>query len=91
MSKTKCLDEVVEMSLYELATGSKQTEIKTVERNGEIVETITITRHLPPDIKAIKEWLYNKKPNEWSKEKTTEDGRVDEIIAALNEICEKNQ
>lgn len=91
MSKTNCLDEVVEMSLYELATGAKYKEIKTVEKKGEIVEIITITKQLPPDLKAIKEWLYNKKPNEWSKEKTTEDGRVDEILAALNEICEKNQ
>ena len=90
MAKTKMLDEVVEMSLYELATGAKYTETKIVEKNGEIVETITITKQLPPDLKAIKEWLYNKKPEEWSKEKTTEDGRVDEIIAALNGLCEKN-
>ena len=59
-------DRKVEMTLYKRALGydyDETTEIK--DKNGNIVEKKTITKHMPPDVGAICFWLKNRKRGIW--------------------------
>lgn len=63
-------DAEIADSIFRKATGYRQTETTTREiRNpsGDLlsVETITITRDLPPDTDACIFWLSNRQPDKW--------------------------
>lgn len=63
-------DAEVAASLYRRATGYQETEVTTREiksPSGEVVsiETVTVTRHLPPDTAACIFWLKNRQPTLW--------------------------
>lgn len=52
----------VERALYERATGYNYEEETVAGRTGRIV---SIKRHAPPDVPAIKYWLGNRAKEEW--------------------------
>lgn len=62
-------DEVVESSLYKLATGYEHRVEKPLivgDGMGEShVETVEYTERLPPNPTAMIFWLKNRKPKEW--------------------------
>lgn len=89
--KTKFLDDVVEMALYELATGAKTTERKTIIKNNEITEEIEIKKTLAPDLKAIQLWLSVKKPDVWGDIKTFNDEKVQEILNEITNLCKNDE
>ncbi|MFW6327204.1 MAG: helix-turn-helix domain-containing protein [Bacteroidota bacterium] len=66
-------DTKVAASLYQRAIGYDFKEIhemKGKDRNGEEYKyTKTITKHLPPDVKAATIWLSNRQPEHWTNAK----------------------
>lgn len=91
MEEPKFLNDVVEMSLYQLATGGKTIETKTVEKGGEIVEVIRIIKEQEPNLKAIELWLKVMKPEVWGELKPEEDTRIGEILNLLDKICNQDE
>ncbi|MBR6756771.1 MAG: hypothetical protein IKM15_07490 [Peptococcaceae bacterium] len=89
--RTQNLDKAVEMALFTLATGAKTTEIKTVYKNGEEVETVETVKQLAPDYKALQMWLCAKMPEIWGDLANREDGRVDELLEKITELCESQE
>lgn len=63
-------DANVAESLYRRGTGYQETEVTTREiksPSGEIIsiETVTVTRHMPPDTAACIHWLKCRQPTLW--------------------------
>lgn len=58
------VDDTIERSLYERATGYSVAEEKVFMYRGEII-THTVMRHYPPDPTAMIFWLKNRRPREW--------------------------
>ena len=65
-------DRKVVKSLYERALGYSHPEEKIFCNNGEIISEETV-KHYPPDVGAIKMWLYNRKNKDWKPERVTGD------------------
>jgi transcriptional regulator with XRE-family HTH domain len=64
-------DELVEMSLYEMANGYTVEEEKVFMHEGKMVKA-KIERKLPPDFRSISLWLRNRQPSKW-RDKTETD------------------
>lgn len=58
-------DREIENALFKRAKGYDVTETRTKEKNGEVVERTTITKHIPGDTTAQIFWLKNRKPAQW--------------------------
>lgn len=58
-------DDNVERALYMRAMGYSCPETK-VFHTGEKIVSREITRHYPPDVKAIMHWLSNRRRGAWS-------------------------
>lgn len=65
--------DLIECALARRANGYEVTEV-TQERNpeGHLVVTKVVTKHLPPDVGAIKEWLHNRRHEEWGEKQQIE-------------------
>lgn len=63
-------DAELATNLFRRGTGYEYSEVTTREiknENGEIlsIETVTITRQMPPDTDACIFWLKNRQPDKW--------------------------
>jgi len=67
-------DSKVVRSLYEIATGYDYTEKKKETEQSEFdggkpkVKITKTKKHIPPNVGAIKVWLYNRRPKEFKPE-----------------------
>ena len=86
-------DLAVEDALYKRAVGYNYTEDTYELIEGELRLTRQITKHVPPDVKAIMQWLYNRVPNRWRAiqeplEATQYVETVKNILVAMKEVAE---
>ena len=75
------LDNKVERSLYERATGYSHTEDKIFNNNGEPLVVPTV-KHYAPDTTALIFWLKNRKPEQW-RDKVTQEHDITDRLADL--------
>lgn len=86
----------VEEALYKRAVGYDYWEEQWELVEGEVILTKKWKRHLPPDVKAILHWLFNKLPNEWRSvqeplEKTQYVETVKNILVAMKDVAENGK
>lgn len=74
------LDDPVEQALLRRAIGFKQSETIDEDivdkKSGEILESCrrrTVTKEIPPDIRALLFWLKNRRPDRWQERARDED------------------
>lgn len=84
----------VEASLYKKACGYDYWEERWDLIEGELRLAQRYKKHMPPDVKAISMWLYNRMPNRWRSmqepiEATQYKDDVKQIIVAMKEVAEK--
>lgn len=89
-------DLTVEDALYRRAVGYDYWEEDWELVEGEIILVRKRKRHLPPDTKAIMQWLYNRLPNKWRAiqeplEKTQYVETISEILVAMKEVAENGE
>lgn len=89
-------DLTVEDALYRRAVGYDYWEEQWELVEGEVILTKKFKRHLPPDTKAIMQWLYNRLPNQWRAiqeplEKTQYIETIQNILVAMKEVAEKGE
>jgi len=99
----KALDEAIEIcnahvetALYKRACGYDYTEETHELIEGEMRLTKTVTKHVPPETKAIMQWLYNHMPNRYRAvqeplEATEYQDTVKEILVAMKEVAESGE
>lgn len=58
-------DAVVATKLYHRAIGYEHPEIITATFQGEITDTMEVTKHYAPDTTAAIFWLKNRQPAKW--------------------------
>ena len=58
-------DANVAKSLYHRAVGYEHPELITATFQGQITDTMEVTKHYPPDTVAAQFWLKNRRPNQW--------------------------
>jgi DNA-binding XRE family transcriptional regulator len=58
-------DATVAQKLYHRAIGYEHPEIITATHQGQITDTMEVTKHYAPDPTAAIFWLKNRKPKEW--------------------------
>lgn len=76
-SGKEIVDRNVENALYKRALGYKYKEVKTIETENGVFETIT-TKEVVPDVTAQIFWLKNRKPKEWrDKQNIEHSGSID--------------
>lgn len=83
----------VEEALYRRATGYDYWEEVWELVEGEVILTKKYKKHLPPDVKAILHFLFNRLPNQWRSiqepiEKTQYVETVQSILVAMKEVAE---
>ena len=86
----------VEESLYQRAIGYDYIEQVYELVEGEMRLTKEYKRHVPPDIKAILHFLYNRDPNHWRAiqepiENTQYQDTVKNILVAMKEVAENGE
>ena len=86
-------DLAVENALYRRAIGYDYWEEVWELVEGEVILTKKYRKHLPPDTKAIMQWLYNRLPNSWRAiqeplEKTQYVETIQNILVAMKEVAE---
>ena len=86
-------DATVEDALYRRAVGYDYTERTYELVEGEVRLTKYITKHMPPDTKAIMQWLFNRLPSRWRAlqeplESTQYVETVKNILVAMKEVAE---
>ena len=85
-------DMSVEEALYRRAVGYDYTE-KTYELiEGELRLTKEVHKHIPPDVKAILHWLYNRMPGQWRAvqeplESTQYTQTIKDILVAMKDVA----
>lgn len=89
-------DLTVEDALYRRAVGYDYWEEVWELVEGEVILTKKYKKHLPPDTKAIMQWLYNRLPNQWRAmqeplEKTQYVETIQNILVAMKEVAEKGE
>lgn len=89
-------DSDVENALYRKATGYDYWEEVWELVEGEVIMTRKTKRHLPPDIKAISMWLYNRVPILWRAlqeplEQTQYTETIQNILVAMKEVANKGE
>lgn len=86
-------DYTVEDALYRRAVGYDYWEEVWELIEGEVILTKKYKKHLPPDTKAIMQWLFNRLPNQWRAlqeplESTQYVETVQNILVAMKEVAE---
>lgn len=86
----------VEKSLYQRAVGYYYDEDTYELVEGEMRLTKRVTKHIPPDTKAIMHWLYNKLPDRYRciqepLEATQYVNTVKNILVAMKEVAETGE
>lgn len=89
-------DLTVEDALYRRAVGYDYWEEVWELVEGEVILTKKYKKHLPPDTKAIMQWLYNRLPNQWRAmqeplEKTQYVETISNILVAMKEVAENKE
>ena len=82
----------VEDALYRRATGYDYEERTYELLEGEMVLTKVYSKHMPPDVKAILAWLYNRKPELWRSiqeplESTQYTETIKNILIAMKDVA----
>lgn len=90
---TEICNAKVEKALYQRALGYDYDEETFELVEGEMRLTKRVTKHVPPETKAIMQWLFNKLPNQWRAiqeplEATQYQDTVKEILVAMKEVAE---
>lgn len=86
----------VENALYRRATGYDYEEEEWGLVEGDLRRIRVFRRHVPPDTKAIMQWLFNRLPNRWRAiqeplESTQYTNTVKEIIVAMKQVAESGE
>ena len=86
----------VEEALYRRAVGYDYWEEVWELVEGEVILTKKYKRHLPPDVKAILHFLFNRMPNQWRAiqeplERTQYVETIQNILVAMKEVAENKQ
>lgn len=86
----------VEHSLYERATGYDYIEEVWELVEGEMIKVREFRKHIPPDVKAIMHFLYNRDPQHWRAlqeplESTQYTEVVKNILVAMKDVAETEQ
>ena len=86
-------DSSVENALYKRAVGYDYWEEQWELLEGELRLTKKTRKHVPPDTKAIMQWLYNRLPLSWRAiqeplEQTQYVETVKNILVAMKEVAE---
>lgn len=86
----------VEDALYKRAVGYDYWEEIWDLIEGEVILTRKIKKHVPPDVKAILHWLFNRMPNQWRAvqeplEKTQYAETIQSILVAMKEVAENGK
>lgn len=89
-------DLTVEDALYRRAVGYDYWEEVWELVEGEVILTKKYKKHLPPDTKAIMQWLFNRLPNQWRAlqeplEKTQYVETIQNILVAMKEVAENGE
>ena len=84
----------VEEALLQRATGYDYWEETHELVEGQLVLTKKVKKHVPPDVKAIMHYLYNRLPNRWRSlqeplESTQYVDTVRNILVAMQEVAVK--
>ena len=82
----------VEDALYRRAVGYDYEERVYELVEGEVRLTKILSKHLPPDTKAIMQWLFNRKPEVWRAiqeplEATQYTETIKNILVAMKEVA----
>lgn len=86
-------DYTVEDALYRRAVGYDYFEETYELVEGEMLLIRRQKRHMPPDTKAIMQWLFNRLPNQWRAqqeplEQTQYTETIANILVAMKEVAE---
>ena len=86
----------VEQSLYNRALGYNYEEITQELIEGEMRTTKIVTKHVPADIKAMLNFLYNRDPQHWRAiqeplEATQYVESVKNILVAMKQVAESGE
>lgn len=86
-------DLTVEDSLFKRACGYDWWQETHELVEGELRLTKKVKQHVPPDTKAIMQWLFNRLPNRWRAlqeplENTQYTETIKEILVAMKEVAE---
>ena len=89
-------DMTVEDALFRRAVGYDYWEETWELVEGEIILTRKFKKHMPPDTKAIMQWLYNRLPAVWRAqqeplEQTQYAETVKSILVAMKEVAEGSE
>ena len=82
----------VEDALYRRAVGYEYEERTYELIEGEVRLSKIINKHMPPDTKAIMQWLFNRKPDTWRAlqeplEATQYTETIKNILVAMKEVA----
>ena len=85
-------DLTVEDALYRRAIGYEYEERVYELVEGEVRLTKIFSKHMPPDTKAIMQWLFNRKPEVWRAlqeplEATQYTETIKNILVAMKEVA----
>lgn len=86
-------DYTVEDALYRRAVGYNYEERVFELIEGEVRLTKVCEKHMPPDTKAIMQWLFNRRPEVWRAiqeplEATQYTETIKDILVAMKEVAE---
>jgi len=89
-------DTTVEDALYRRAVGYDYFERVYELIEGEVRLTKEIQKHMPPDTKAIMQWLFNRRPETWRAlqeplEATQYTNTIKNILVAMKEVAETGE
>jgi len=70
-------DSIVAQKLYHRAIGYEHPEIITASYQGQITDTMTVTKHYAPDPTAAIFWLKNRQPDKWRDKQEIDLGNKD--------------
>jgi len=86
----------VEQSLYNRAVGYDYEEITRELIEGEMRTTKVVKKHVPADVKAMLNFLYNRDPQHWRAiqeplEQTQYTDAVKNVLIAMKEVAESGR
>lgn len=74
------VDAQVESALLKRALGYEFKEITKELRDGELVPTKIVTKHMAPDTAALIFWAKNRRPDRWRDKPKEEEGTEDRSL-----------
>ena len=89
-------DTTVEDALYRRAVGYEYEEKIYDLVEGEIRLVRVLSKHMPPDTKAIMQWLFNRRPETWRAlqeplEATQYTETIKNILVAMKDVADNGQ